>query len=115
MPTLAPLPPQRAEVPWPTGRWPETEPGPRVDRETLAKQLDFLFTEPPSQDRGRTKALVVIHCGALVSERYGVEGGAPRKIVTSSPPSGRLRALIWPPCSSAMRFAMGSPRPVPVS
>ena len=34
---------------------------------------------------------------------------------TSSPPSGRLRAVMPPPCSSAMRRAMGSPRPVPVS
>ena len=34
---------------------------------------------------------------------------------TSSPPSGRFLAVMPPPCSSATRRAIGSPRPVPVS
>ena len=34
---------------------------------------------------------------------------------TVSPPPTRLRAWISPPCSSMMRRAIGSPRPVPVS
>ena len=74
MSPLAPLPSQRSEVPWPTKAWPEAKPGPEVDRETLAQQLDLLFSEP-SQDRGRTVGLVVIQRGLLVAERYGVEGG----------------------------------------
>ncbi len=38
-----------------------------------------------------------------------------RVMVTSRPPESRLRAVISPPCSSAIRLAMGRPRPVPAS
>lgn len=109
---LPPLPAQRPEVPWPTKRWPETEPGPDVDRETLAKQLDLLFTEPPAQDRGRSKALVVIQRGALVAERYGVEGGRDAPLCSWSMAKSITHALVGVLVREG-RLDVHAPAPVP--
>ena len=51
-----------------------------------------------------------------ISVAAAADAGSQGMVITASrPPSGRLRAAISPPCSSAMRRAIGRPRPVPVS
>src|SRR5690242_10909992 len=63
---LVPLPPQPSPVPWPTGEWPTAPPA--VD----TKKLDELLrvTDAPQERLGETRAVVIIHKGQLVAERY---------------------------------------------
>ncbi len=58
------LPAQPPTVPWPTTDWPTGEP---------AADLDPLLTEvmDPDGALARTRAVVVVHHGRLVAERYG--------------------------------------------
>ncbi len=58
------LPAQPAGVPWPTADWPTGEP---------AADLDPLLDEvmDPDGPLARTRAVVVVHQGRLVAERYG--------------------------------------------
>ena len=62
---LPPLPPQPAGVPWPTDEWPVGDVPAGVDLEPL---LDRMFD--PEGDLTRAFAVVVIHRGRLVAERY---------------------------------------------
>jgi CubicO group peptidase (beta-lactamase class C family) len=67
--TLPPLPAQDTSTPWPTKDWPTGELPPQVDRQVLDKLIaDALGGE--SDQLGETHALVVIHAGELVLERY---------------------------------------------
>lgn len=63
---LCPLPPQPAEVPWPTRSWPTADVPAGVELEPLLEEV---------MDAGgplaTTYAVVVVHRGALVAERYG--------------------------------------------
>ena len=65
---LRPLPLQAAEVPWPTTAWPT---GP-LDAGVSAEQLEAALTAvaTPQPHLGETRAVVIIHHGKLVSERY---------------------------------------------
>ena len=63
---LVPLAPQPEGVPFPTREWPEGDLPPRVDLQPL---VDEMFDETgPLQT---TYAVVVVHRGCLVAERYG--------------------------------------------
>lgn len=74
MPSAAPdlmaLPPQPRTLAWPTDAWPEAELDPRVDRAALDALLDHAFAAPEPQDLERTHAVVIVHRGAIVAERY---------------------------------------------
>ena len=64
---LVPLPPQPADVPWPTAAWPQ---GPVPDGVALDRLLDAAFTDP---GMATTYAVVVVQGGRLLAERYGGE------------------------------------------
>jgi CubicO group peptidase (beta-lactamase class C family) len=65
---LRPLPPQAADVPWPTTAWP-TGPLPAgVSPEKLDAALAVVARPQPRL--GETRAVVIIQRGKLVSERY---------------------------------------------
>jgi len=66
---LVPLPAQPAGVPWPGADWPRGELPAGVDRAALAALLAEAFDDP-AQPIGETQALVVVHRGRLVLERY---------------------------------------------
>ena len=70
MPTLTPLPPQPADVPWPTDEWPEGELPAGVDGEALQKLLDATFAEPQPPTTVQTNDLLIVHRGRIVAERY---------------------------------------------
>jgi CubicO group peptidase (beta-lactamase class C family) len=76
------LPPQPAGVAWPTTAWPRGEPGPDVDTATLAATLDRLFAQPP--ELGLTLAVVAVHRGRVVAERYGPEVDAGTRLISWS-------------------------------
>ena len=63
-------PPDRSGVPWPEGdRIAETTP-PGVARAALDTAVADAFTEPEPEIHRRTRAVIVLHSGRLVSERY---------------------------------------------
>jgi len=70
-PALLPLPPQPADVPWPTQDWPEGTPGAQVDTTKLEALVEAAFGETPDPKFGESHALVVVQHGKLVTERYG--------------------------------------------
>ena len=70
MANLSPLPAQPENVAWPTEEWARAELDPLVDREALDRRLDHAFAGPEPEDLERTHAVVVVHRGAIVAERY---------------------------------------------
>ncbi len=70
MDDLVALPPQPADVPWPTSEWSTGAPD-VADPERLASLVDGAFTEPGAAALGHTHALAVVQGGRLVVERYG--------------------------------------------
>ena len=64
---LLPLPPQPADVPWPTSDWPEGDPPAGVDVDGL---LDEVFSGGVF---GTGYAAVAVQGGRLIAERYGNE------------------------------------------
>jgi CubicO group peptidase (beta-lactamase class C family) len=64
---LVPLPPQPSDVPWPTEVWPAGSP-PEGSADRLQRELSVADARDPTL--GETRAVVVIHHGRLVAERY---------------------------------------------
>lgn len=72
---LVPLPPQPADVPWPTRAWPRAGLDARVDRAALEKLLDHAFERPEPEDLERTHSVVIAQHGAIVAERHAADAG----------------------------------------
>jgi CubicO group peptidase (beta-lactamase class C family) len=68
---LAPLPPQPADVSWPTQAWPRSEGPAKADRARLDRLLDHALGEAATPDLGETHAVLAVLGGRLVVERYG--------------------------------------------
>lgn len=66
---LVPFPAQRPDVPYPTQEWPELNLADPV-RTKVSALFDRAFTGARPESLARTKAIVVIHGGYLVAERY---------------------------------------------
>ncbi len=88
---LPALPPQTAGVPWPTAAWPA---GPLPD--DAADPLDRALTLVGARDPrlGETRAVVVIHRGRLVAERYAPGFGADTPFVSWSMAKSVTQALL---------------------
>ena len=67
---LLPLPPQPAGVPWPADDWPVGELPTGASGVELARLLDATFAEPQPATTVQTNALLIVHRGRLVAERY---------------------------------------------
>ena len=60
-----------ADLPWPAGRLANTPaPAPGVDRTRLTQAVDAAFEEPDPDNLRRTRAVVVVHKGRIITERY---------------------------------------------
>jgi CubicO group peptidase (beta-lactamase class C family) len=90
---LRPLPPQPSSVPWPTLEWPQTELGRGIDATAIEAAANAAFA--PGSRHGETLALVVVHGGRLVFERY-----AAGKCATDTFPS-------WSMAKSMLHAAVG--------
>jgi len=62
---LVPLPSQPPDVPWPTLEWPQLPGGSRLDA-----AVGSAFAEKVAGVTARTHAVVVVHRGRIVAERY---------------------------------------------
>ncbi len=71
MSTLLPLSPQPADTPWPTQDWPVGDIPTDADAARLASLVGYAFTPVLPDDLRETNALVIVHRGRLVLERYG--------------------------------------------
>jgi CubicO group peptidase (beta-lactamase class C family) len=95
---LVPLPRQLEGVPWPTGSWPTG----RVSGEALDRLLDEAFDS--SGPLAETYAVVVVHRGRLVAERYG--GTDPRR-GADSPVGPDTTLLSWSMAKSVLHAVVG--------
>ena len=116
---LVPLPPQPADVPWPTEVWPRAEPRVEV-ADGLAALLDDVTTDV--ERYGTTFAVAVVHRGLLLAERYG--GELEHWNRPNEPVEPTTRLLSWSMAKSVLhavvgmlvadgRLALDGPSPVP--
>jgi CubicO group peptidase (beta-lactamase class C family) len=66
---LVPLPPQPDGVPWPDAAWPTGAFADGIDAKAVESMVDAAI-KGPDPKLGETRAVVIIHHGALVLERY---------------------------------------------
>ena len=98
---LVPLPSQPDGVPWPTDEWPTGEVPEGVDLEPL---LDAVMD--PEGDHGSTRAVVVVHRGRLVAERYGDRTDAWGD-VTGDPVDETTPLISWSMAKSMLHAVVG--------
>lgn len=91
---IVPLPPQPADVPWPTQAWPERKPGADVDRAQLDAAFDQAFAPLGRSGLPDTRALVVVHHGAIVAERYAPGFGPEKRFQSWSMAKTITQALV---------------------
>lgn len=90
---LVPLPPQPADVPFPTSEWP-TGPLPEsVDRAALDAALSDAF-DKNAAGLGETRELVIIVGGRLVHEQYAPGYNADMRLVSWSMAKSITQALV---------------------
>lgn len=58
------------DAPWPEGERVDLKAPSEVDRVALAAAVEAAFAEPDPHHRRRTRALVVVHGGRIIAERY---------------------------------------------
>jgi CubicO group peptidase (beta-lactamase class C family) len=90
---LLPLPPQPAEVPWPTVEWPTGPLPPGVDADELHAAMEDTF-EKRIAGVGETRAVVVIQGGRLVYEQYARGYRADMRLVSWSMAKSVTQALV---------------------
>jgi CubicO group peptidase (beta-lactamase class C family) len=109
---LEPLPEQPEGTPWPVPDWPAGEPEAGVDRAALARALDALFAPRGRGGVPDTRALVAVHRGRVVAERYaeGFDRGA--RFHSWSMAKTVTQALVGILVRDG-RLALDAPAPVP--
>ena len=99
--TLPPLPPQPAGVPWPTQDWPTATVPEGV---ALGPLLDEVMD--PQGPLARTRAVVVVHRGRLVAERYGDRTDAWGE-ATGDPVTADTPLISWSMAKSMLHAVVG--------
>jgi len=89
--------PQPDGVAWPTGRWPEGE-----CAEATHALVDAAFDDPTLEE---TYAVVVVHHGRVVAERYG--GALPSFTHPPTPVTASTPLLSWSMAKSVLHAAIG--------
>ncbi|MGH0030032.1 MAG: serine hydrolase domain-containing protein [Myxococcota bacterium] len=92
--SLPRLPSQRPDVAWPTDAWPEGPPESGVDAEGLRESVERGFAEPAPPEIGATHALLAVHRGRLVTERYDADHGPDATLPSWSMAKSVLHALV---------------------
>jgi CubicO group peptidase (beta-lactamase class C family) len=90
-----PVPPSNADAEWPVGSRVTPAPWPYdVDRSAVMTAIDAIFSEPdPARPRG-TRALVVVHDGRILLERYADGFDAHMPLIGWSMSKTAINALV---------------------
>ena len=107
-----PLPPQPAGVPYPTEAWPVAPPGPAIDVARLDAALDAAFAPVGWNGLPDTRALLVVHQGAIVAERYAPGFGPDSRMQSWSMAKTVTQALVGI-LVGQKRLDLHAPVPVP--
>lgn len=107
---LDPLPSQPAETAWPTDAWPDAELAETVPE--IESAADHLFSFEGRSRHPDTRALLVIHRGALVYERYADEFGPTSRFRSWSAGKSVTQALSARLVQQG-RLSLDEPAPVP--
>jgi CubicO group peptidase (beta-lactamase class C family) len=83
-----------------------------VYRERLETVLDHAFEEPNPPRQRRTRAVVIVHKGRIVGERYSAGNGPDTPLIGWSMTKGVMNALAGVLVKEG-RLAMGGPVPIP--
>jgi CubicO group peptidase (beta-lactamase class C family) len=95
VPHLAPPPPANAEALWPDGERVDLDaPGEGIDRAKLDAAVAAAFAEPDPAHPRNTRALVVVHGGRIVAERYAPGFDETMPLIAWSMTKGAMNALI---------------------
>lgn len=110
MQTLTPLPKQPVDVPFPTNEWPRGAPSPDIDADRLEALTNTAFRDVDGH--GETLALLAVHRGQLVLERYGDGHGANETYRSWSMAKSVLHALVGLLVRDG-KLSLEGPAPVP--
>ncbi len=111
-PPLVALPDQPAEVPWPTGRWPESDLDPNLDRAALESAIERLFAPIGRGQVPDSRALLIVQHGKIVAERYSEGFDADSRFHTWSLAKSLTQALIGILVHRGV-LALDEPVPIP--
>ena len=113
-PTLPPLPVQPEGIAWPTREWPEAplRGRPGVDHDAVAREIDRLVLPGAAPRSGETHALLVVHRGELVAERYDEAHDRESTLISWSMAKSILHALVGILVGQG-RLDIHAPAPVP--
>src|ERR1700687_27048 len=89
---LVPLPAQPEGVAWPTQQWPTGPPSAGVDADALSTLLDAV--DRVDDLLGETRAVVLVHRGRLVAERYREGFGPGTRLVSWSMAKSITQAMV---------------------
>ena len=94
-PGLSPMPPPDSETLWPEGeRVDLAASGEGIDRPALNAGVETAFAEPDPAHPRNTRALVVVHRGRIVAERYAPGFDKDMPLIAWSMTKGATNALI---------------------
>ena len=91
---LPALPAQPAGVPWPTRDWPTGSLPDHVDPTELEALIERAFGPEPDPGFGESHALVVVHEGRIVAERYGGDTGPDTPLLSWSMAKSVTHSLV---------------------
>ena len=97
------------EPPWPQADWDRAALSDRVDGERLDRHLDRCMDD--TDDVGLTRALVVVHGGRIVRERYGPDTDAGTTLISWSMAKSITHALVGLLVEDG-RFDLSAPAPI---
>ncbi len=106
---LVPTPPQREGVKWPTNEWSMATPAKDVEAGLLDALLDVVFSGKGPVPG--TRALLIVHRGMLVTERYAPGFDADRRFLSQSVAKTVLGALAGVAVREG-KVALDAPAPV---
>ncbi len=110
---LVPLPPQPPGLAFPTREWEHAAPASGgADVEALGRALDEAFAERDPERPVRTRAVVVVHRGRVVVERYGAGFSASTRLLGGSMTKSVLNALLGIAVREG-RLALDAPADLP--
>ncbi len=94
MTDLVPLPTQPVGLAWPTSKWQRGEFDPRVDASAVELLLAAAFTESDELGVGETNAVLIVHRGRIVAERYADGQDATTTHISWSMAKSVLHAIV---------------------